>query len=48
MNVAGFSLKFRVARYMKLVEGELVCDNSHFSLLLVTGNVLRGGTSSTQ
>ena len=23
LNVAGFSLKFRVARYMKLVAGEL-------------------------
>ena len=31
MNVAGFSLKFRVARYMKLVAGELGCDNSHRS-----------------
>ena len=47
MNVAGFSLKFRVARYMKLVAGELGCDNSHFSLLLAVGNVLLGRTSAT-
>ena len=47
MNVAGFSLKFRVAWYMKLVAGELGCDNSDLSLLLVAGNVLRGRTSAT-
>ena len=37
--------------YMKLVVGggvELACENSHFSSLLATGNVLRGGTSATQ
>ena len=36
--------------YMKLVEGggvELACENSHFSSLLATGNVLQGGTSET-
>ena len=48
LNVAGFSLKFRVARYMKLVAGELGCDKSHFSLLLAAGNILGGVTSVTQ
>ena len=48
LNVAGFSLKFRVARYMKLVAGELGCDNNHLSLLLTAGNVLRGRMSATQ
>ena len=48
LNVAGFSLKFRVARYMKLVAGEVACDNSHFSLLLAAGNVLWGRTSATR
>ena len=48
LNVVGFSLKFRVARSMKLVVGVLGCNNSHFSLLLAAGNVLRGVTSATQ
>ena len=47
LNVAGFSLKFCVARYMKLVAGELGCDNSHFSLLLAAGKVSWGRTSAT-
>ena len=47
MDVAGFSLKFRVPRYTKLVAGELGCDNSHLSLLLAAGNVLQGRTSAT-
>ena len=38
LNVAGILLKFHVAGYMKLVEGELACHNSHFSLLLAAGN----------
>ena len=41
LNVAGILLKFHVAGYMKLVEGELACHNSHFSLLLAAGNFLR-------
>ena len=48
LNVVWFSLKFRVARSMKLVAGVLGCNNSHFSLLLAAGNVLRGVTSATQ
>ena len=48
LNVVGFSLKFHVARSMKLVAGVLGCNNSHFSLLLAAGNVLRGVTSATQ
>ena len=48
LNVAGFLLKFRVARYMKLVAGALGCNNSHFSLLLAAGNILGGVTSATQ
>ena len=42
----GFCWNFML--YMKLVAGELACDNSHFSLLLATGNVLWEGTSATQ
>ena len=49
MNEAGILLKFRVARFMKLVVGGIRgCDNSHFSLLLAAGNVLGGVTSVTR
>ena len=40
--------EIHVAGYMKLVEGELACHNSHFSLLLAAGNFLWRGTSVTQ
>ena len=41
-------VKFHVAEYVKPVAGELACNNSHFSLLLVGGNILRGRTCATQ
>ena len=46
--MAGLWLRFQVAGYMKLVGGELACENSHLSLFLATWDVLQGGTSGTQ
>ena len=33
---------------MKLVGGELACENSHFFLLLAAFDILKGETSGTQ
>ena len=40
LPVAGLWLRFQVAGYMKLVGGELACENSRLSLLLATWDVL--------